>query len=336
MGGVGLVAVLLGAGPLVGSMRSVGAEEKSRLVRELMPDAPRSWFGGCDRGSFAVAASPDGHWIATGHGQSVRLWDAKSGELAWQESQRGTVHAVAFSPDGRRLAWNIWGRAFSVIDIETRTHRIAPEGGIVVGFFLDFTPDGRYLLAQGPMGRGARHQETILWDLERVEPVHRIRTPGTTSKGRISPDGRTFAVATNRSCARIFDRGTGEELHAVRVRGGSVLDLAYSPSGDRLAVVSSWPHPSVDIVEVGSGRLVRRLDCEEVVRAIAWSPDGRFAATGENGATLTYRSVEAKGRDVSWRGNPGGTSALTFDAAGRLVSTSFHGRVAIWREPPSE
>lgn len=58
----------------------------------------------------AVAVNPDGMTVATGSSDtSIRLWDLKSGAELNFMSQYSYVTALAFSPDGRRLAASLWG-----------------------------------------------------------------------------------------------------------------------------------------------------------------------------------------------------------------------------------
>ncbi|MEV7889918.1 hypothetical protein AB0P31_35390, partial [Streptomyces sp. NPDC088357] len=52
----------------------------------------------------AVAFSPDGTRLATGSGGAVRIWDPVTGQTLQTLGDTGMVSAVAFSPGGTRLA----------------------------------------------------------------------------------------------------------------------------------------------------------------------------------------------------------------------------------------
>ena len=124
-GGVGKVAFspdgkqLAGGGgypvPVKGGTRSVGEfhvwDIDTGKVRLKMTDLPGQ--------VTSVAFSPNGKAIATGSrgpirekpgmkwvSSEVRLWDAKSGALAWStEGKLGSVISLAFSPDGDTIVW---------------------------------------------------------------------------------------------------------------------------------------------------------------------------------------------------------------------------------------
>ena len=65
-----------------------------------------SYADGSSRaGTPGLAYSPDGHTLASGHYDSICLWDATTGEhLKTLAGHTNKVESVAYSPDGHTLA----------------------------------------------------------------------------------------------------------------------------------------------------------------------------------------------------------------------------------------
>jgi WD40 repeat protein len=101
----------------------------------------------------------------------------------------GRVDVLAFSPDGRRLAApcsrgvQLWDR----ISSGGRPTAILPVG--LAGWSVEFTPDGRALLAVG--------KQAMLYDLERQRAVEvpLELDEGWGVWGCVTPDGRAVLVA---------------------------------------------------------------------------------------------------------------------------------------------
>src|SRR5262249_6333918 len=100
---------------------------------------------------------PEGKWLAVPDGETVALFDARTGELVRTlAGHTDRVHAVAFSPDGRSLAaGNLASSGPYVIkiwDLETGKETATLQG--VEGLFwaLAFAPDGKRLFGFGRLG----------------------------------------------------------------------------------------------------------------------------------------------------------------------------------------
>ncbi|HYV38066.1 MAG TPA: WD40 repeat domain-containing protein, partial [Gemmataceae bacterium] len=144
----------------------------------------------------AIALSPDcGTLAVAGSGDNITLWDVNTGQSKGQLVAKGsgTVYAVAFSPDGKKLltgqsnnkeAW-LW-------DLATLTviHKLK-HGARVRS--VAFTPDGRTVVTGGA-GDSAIH-----WNVVTGKELKRFMGHGgEVMKVAISPDGKLLATTATR------------------------------------------------------------------------------------------------------------------------------------------
>jgi WD40 repeat protein len=204
-----------------------------------------------------VVFSPDGRWLATlvqtrpgqeWSGGSVRLWDARTGEPAGTFRQSGgRAVALAFSPDGRRLA--LAGARIAVLDV------IDGELRPVLAFHqearcLVFSPDGRHLATSSHPG------VVHLWDVSAGKLVRELRQQRRNSYGgeggwsllyhsprdlAFSPDGRRLAYATDHRTVRLHDVEGGQDLLVLDDFPFQVDRLFFDRDGRKLFAVDSYP-----------------------------------------------------------------------------------------------
>lgn len=141
---------------------------------------------------WAVDVSPDGSRVAGAFGGSIAVWTLPDPEPDFvQEIGFDAVRALAYSPDGRRLAATSGDGEVALVD--------ASDGEVVTRFRgghtgilerVTFSPDGR-LVATG----GGDHSVRI-WSAQTGEQLALARLPGTTSWVHgiaFSPDGSSLA-----------------------------------------------------------------------------------------------------------------------------------------------
>src|SRR5262249_23710057 len=151
--------------------------------------------GHAPRPITAIAVSPDSKWIASGDdSKTIRIWEAESGkEIQKLDGTRGSVESLAFSADGKRLAYGGTAQKIFVhdtltgelrLEIPTRQQRTAHA--IRVNS-LAYSSDGRWIVSAGS------DRKTCLWKADSGEPVN---SPIQSLAGPVAfaPDSQVFAV----------------------------------------------------------------------------------------------------------------------------------------------
>ncbi|HEX3306566.1 MAG TPA: hypothetical protein VHS32_10010, partial [Streptosporangiaceae bacterium] len=197
---------------------------------------------------------------------------------------------------------------------------------------------GLALGGAGPAGAAEEAQAAGLYD----RPVL-VVDPGvhTAPINRLDADreGRFLVTASDDKTVRVWAAEDGRLLRTLRLPAGpgdvgKAYAAAISPDG-ALVAAGGWAlsrDHDVYLFDRASGRLLRRVGgLPNVVLHLAFSPDGaRLAATiwGGKGVRLID---PAAGRVVAADEGYGDRSyGAAFDAAGRLATTSWDGKVRLY------
>ncbi|WP_329256599.1 serine/threonine protein kinase [Actinoallomurus sp. NBC_01490] len=193
-----------------------------------------------DAAVTSLAFSPDGGTLAVGADitptigdpgtRMVRFWDVRTRRVtATISGIKKDVDSVAFSPDGRTLAYT----DDKVIRlVEVATHRVTATLTGHDDFLrsVTFSPDGRTLASSSD-------DHTIkLWNLATRKPDLNI----TGSEGGqivFSPDGRTLAGrgGDDTKVVRLWDVESGDIVASFTGHTDTVYPVAFSPDGKTLA-----------------------------------------------------------------------------------------------------
>jgi WD40 repeat protein/DNA-binding SARP family transcriptional activator len=146
-----------------------------------------------------------------------------------------------------------------------------------------------------------------------------------------SPDGSLFAASwPGEGVTRLLDLATGRTVREITVDRAD--RTAFSPDGDRLAIVSFSPAVAV-VVDVNSGEEVFRLAGHKLpLTDVAWSPDARWIATSSQDGTARIWDADAGNLRFTMLGHEAWVQDLDWSPdSGRLVTGSDDGTAKVWR-----
>jgi WD40 repeat protein len=243
----------------MGFMRVFDLETHKEMVK-----LPGLWQVG-------LTTSRDGRFVASAGPGGVTLYDLESGEPVDAILGTGTETArlVAFSRDGRLLAFADASGHIDIFDFTTRVHLAETDHPMPLEMgrgSIEFSDDGKALLTAG------REGTAVMWDAESGHELASFEGHvGDVNVVRFSPDGGRIATGGADGVVRLWSVTDEGESSTLRFGGASVDAVSFSADGSRLAILSADGTVEVyaldleDLLSLARSRTIRTLTPDECV-----------------------------------------------------------------------
>ena len=318
----------------------------------------------------ALAFSPDSTLLASGHINTIILWDARTfTQLSNRVDTNAWINALAFSADGSTVSsvksfsfkrrtrgpflkegvsstLSLWdtrtGDKLSDSPVESyfgelpklpevRNSSSASTGAIGV---VVFSQNGSMLATALNSDRATEdYRFTVhLWNIPHRTVILTLKGhTDTVNALAFTPNGNMLASGSDDKTIRLWETSTGTEI--LNMPSGKIHALAFSMDGKILASINSAFN--IQLWDVATGSELTSIEGQNNYgNVLAFSTDSKILACGSRDGTIRLWDVATGNKLSTLKGHVDWMNALAFSPDGKtLASGSSDGAIFLWNVP---
>ncbi|MDX2033783.1 MAG: WD40 repeat domain-containing protein [Blastocatellia bacterium] len=242
----------------------------------------------------------------------------------WKAEIDGHVIALQWSPSGRKLAAASIEGPIVIFDADGAAQLTLP-GHAIGTTALAWSRDGQHLASGGQDGN------IILWDVTARAP--KLTLPGGAAwvehlawnpLGGQNGIPHLLASAAGRKM-RLWDVD-GAVVREYEDHASTIASIAWKPATQFLSTAS---YSRLAIYTPAQEKPHRQFEWKGSILVLAWSPNGKYVATGDQDSTVHFW-FDKTGKDLQMWGYPTKVRELSWDATSRYLATGGGVDVTIW------